>query len=67
MYVRAASTPVDKLIFISHVIVTIVVRMISNAYRSVNGVYMLLISMTDRIRVLAKRNGKIGEKAKVKV
>ncbi|CAB3990288.1 Hypothetical predicted protein [Paramuricea clavata] len=33
--------------------------------RSVNGVYMLLISMTDRLRVLAKRSGKIGEKAKV--
>ena len=27
--------------------------------------YMLLISMTDRIRVLAKRSGNIGEKAKV--
>ena len=26
---------------------------------------MLLISMTDRIRVLAKRSGKIGEKAMV--
>lgn len=34
-------------------------------YRSVNGVYMLLVSMTDRIHVLAKRIGNIGEKAKV--
>ena len=34
-------------------------------YRSVSGVYMLLISMADRIRVLAKRTGTVGEKAKV--
>ena len=34
-------------------------------YRSVSGLYMLLMSMVDRIRVLAKRTGTVGEKAKV--
>jgi hypothetical protein len=62
---QACTSPIVMVAYVVQREKTLFMSVFYSSYRSVNGVYMLLISMTDRICVLAKRSGKIGEKAKV--